>query len=192
LCNRAGLARQPSQYAGLRVGQRIVSINDHRCFSPQDFSAQLVGVQPGERIKVEVAGYRSVDIKTVDRKTLDPSQPEKVARFEGPSDQPPPKTLYISRADVYRELGMQIAASLLTQHAPLTIVHDPKRAGYLLAWSQNNNFGEIRFTVEVFNNITMEIVAAYSATAYEQQAALDRCAEYLADFFHQQPKKDQR
>jgi hypothetical protein len=42
----------------------------------QDFTAQLVGVQPGEKIKVEVAGYRSVNIKTVDRKMLDPLRPD--------------------------------------------------------------------------------------------------------------------
>jgi hypothetical protein len=120
---------------------------------------------------------------------LDPLRSEPVARFEGPSDQPP---LYISGAARYRELGMQIAACLMAQHAPITFVQDSKKAGYLLAWSQSDNFGEIRFTVEVINNITMETVAAYSATDYNQQTALDRCAEYLADFFHQQPKSDQK
>jgi hypothetical protein len=37
-----------------------------------------------------------------------------IAQCGGPT-QPPPKTLYISHADVYRELGMRIAASLLAQ-----------------------------------------------------------------------------
>jgi hypothetical protein len=87
---------------------------------------------------------------------------------------------------------MRIAASLMAQHAPITIVRDSRKAGYLLAWSQNNNFGEIRFTVEVINNITMETVAAYSATEYSQQAALDRCAEYLADFLYHQSTTRQK